>query len=83
MFHKYLCNASQQNIIVVIIVIIIIIIIIMLSSSLLLLLLLLLTIMIDIIMKATISTHASRHLLRASIVVYTMLNEIFSPYTYA
>ena len=82
MFHKYLCNASQQNIIVVIIVIIIIIIIIMLSSS-LLLLLLLLTIMIDIIMKATISTHASRHLLRASIVVYTMLNEIFSPYTYA
>ena len=48
-----------------------------------LLLLLLLTIMIDIIMKATISTHASRHLLRASIVVYTMLNEIFSPYTYA
>ena len=52
----------------------------LLSSS---LLLLLLTIMIDIIMKATISTHASRHLLRASIVVYTMLNEIFSPYTYA
>ena len=39
--------------------------------------------MIDIIMKATISTHASRHLLRGSIVVYTMLNEIFSPYTYA
>lgn len=39
--------------------------------------------MIDIIMKATISTHASRHLFRASIVVYTMLNEIFSPYTYA
>lgn len=36
--------------------------------------------MIDIIMKATISTHASRHLFRASIVVYTMLNEIFSPY---
>ena len=53
------------------------------SLLLLLLLLLLLTIMIDIIMKATISTHASRHLLRASIVVYTMLNEIFSPYTYA
>lgn len=50
---------------------------------LLLLLLSLLTIMINIIMKATISTHASRHLLRASIVVYTMLNEIFSPYTYA
>ena len=53
------------------------------SLLLLLLLLLLLTIMIDIIMKATISTHASRHLLRGSIVVYTMLNEIFSPYTYA
>ena len=55
----------------------------LLLSLLLLLLLLLLTIMIDIIMKATISTHASRHLLRASIVVYTMLNEIFSPFTYA
>ena len=55
----------------------------LLLLSSLLLLLLLLTIMIDIIMKATISTHASRHLLRASIVVYTMLNEIFSPYTYA
>ena len=39
--------------------------------------------MINIIMKATISTHASRHLLRASIVVYTMLNEIFTPSTYA
>ena len=39
--------------------------------------------MIDIIMKATISTHASKHLFRASIVVYTMLNETSSPYTYA
>lgn len=39
--------------------------------------------MIDVIMKANISTHASRHLFLASIVVYTMLNEIFSPFTHA